>query len=536
MQEDPKVIAPAPTPQPDPPPADQQPQPDPGVTPENQPDAPPDGTPAPDDEGEPPGPDPLIQAMLRDLKGDSAEPEIKPVPDEPPTSAEPPPAAPAAAPVPDPPPAPTAAPPARKKRVSIVPDLEVQSQPAPTATPAPPPPPAAAPEPPPADPDEAYVQGLTDEQREELMEAAVAERLFPDRYRGRRKALINWYRGFDGQVQQLMTSDPNRKLDDSDEEFQRVVKTKPSLLPAHSKKVQRTIGEEEAVQRVQQNMNPQLEEIKRRQDEIDYQPKADRLVSQFQNGVQELVMSDDKSEVGKALREINATPEPKDGKWVLAGKTFDTEAAAASYKADVGKAFKLEQAITQDEVNRASKLTREYLMFDKRLRKFDETNPLHVDLVNFVNQHGEEFARNGGDLRNRGGRTFLPRVQYVALARSNPDALAQHWTWDTREIVDLLAYDAKARIENRVKQAIQIAQMHGFERPKPGAASQPTATPSPPAAKKEPTSIQPPRATPKAAGSAVAAQGAEPISNTVLTPTEVSNTLGFRRAASLSTA
>jgi hypothetical protein len=451
------------------------------------------------------------------------EPEITPV-EEPQPEPQP-------EPTPEPTPTPTPEAPKRKKKVAIVPDLE--PAPAPTPTPAPVLAPTPAPhQPPQADPDDEYVRGLTDEQREELIEAEHAEKLFPDRYKGRRKSLIAWYRNFDTQVTDLMRQDPGRKLDDTDEEFSKLTSTKPSLLPVHSKKVQRAIGEEQAVSRVQKQYEPELAEIRRRQEEIDYRPTADRLVNQFQAGVEELVSADDKSVAGSALRVINAKPTQANGKWKIGDAEFATQAEAQAAQTQIAEGYKLEKTIFEEERTRAATMTREALMFSKGLRSYDPNNRTHRELLDFINTQGREFATKGGDLRVRDGRMFLPREQYVPLARSNPAEANKYWTWGDRDLVELLAFDAKARMENRISQAETIAKQMGFQRVRAGVSATPPKPAGTPTPKKEPKPINPPKAAPKAArGINPPAPAAEPTTGSWINPAEV---LGLRRKSSTS--
>ena len=382
------------------------------------------------------------------------------------------------------------------------------------------------------DPDEEYVKGLTDEQREELIEAEHAEKLFPDRYRGRRKAMIAWYRSFDTQVTDLMRQDPARKLDDSDEEFTKLTGTKPSIMAAHSKKVQRAIGEEQAVSRVQQQYEPELAEIRRRQEEIDYRPTAERLVGQFQAGVEELVSARTTSLL-QVRRSASSPPSPP--RPTASGRSempsSPRKPRLRQLQAQIAESYTLEKTIFEEERGRAANMTREALMFSKGLRSYDPKNQAHRELLDFINTQGREFATKGGDLRVRDGRMFLPREQYVPLARSNPAEANKYWTWGDRDLVELLAFDAKARMENRISQAEIVAKRMGFQRVRAGVSAAAPKAAGSAAPRKEPKPINPPKAAPKAVrGMNAPAPTSEPAGNGI-NPSEV---LGLRRKSTVS--
>ena len=99
--------------------------------------------------------------------------------------------------------------PKRKKKASLIRELDAPLAP-PVITPSEPAPTAQVGAPS-TDPDEEYVKGLTSDQQEELAEAEYAQKLYGETYKGRRKALLKWYRELDATATRLLAEDPERK-------------------------------------------------------------------------------------------------------------------------------------------------------------------------------------------------------------------------------------------------------------------------------------------------------------------------------------
>lgn len=399
--------------------------------------------------------DPLLAALFSDFEVPSVEEPVNPDPASAPVPAPaaPPPAPELAAAAP-PPPDETPAPRKAKKSVIMVDDIP-QPTPPPAAEPTPATPPAA-------DPDESYVAGLTDEQRDELHEAEVAGRLFPEKYGDRRKKLLSWYRQVDSTAQQLRSADPERSLDENDDEFKRFLDTKPRMDAAASKRVQRSIGAEEAVKEVKSTYEPKLEELKRKQDEIEFKPQAEKIVSQIGSGVMNLIVNDEASPLTEAAKAMQQKG----------------DSAADDYP--------LEVEIVQREMKILSTAANEMAHFSRGIRKYDANNPYHAGLVNFINVQGDAFKANGGNLRIRDGKSFITRAEMAQLRRAKSPEADRYWTFSDRDVFVIMANQAKKNMEDALKQEQELAGKRGFVR-KAKANSAPTPNPIP-----EPQPLRPP--------------------------------------------
>ena len=434
--------APAPAPNADPPKAGDEPPADPEPEPE----------PAPEE------PDPLLAVLQADMgiveikPAADPEPEPEPAPEPAPT------------PEPTPAPAPTPAPDKKRKRVRIVPDDEPKPEPVPINQPAPTPEPTPAPQP----------NNFTVEQQEEIVEAEVAGQLFADKYNGQADKLREWYRGFDAKVLELQKADPNRSLDETDNEFQALLRTKPRIEQAHAKRVQREIGAQEADKRVKKALTPKLDELEMKQRDIEAAPLIAAAEQNMTNYIVDLFEADE----DKTLSEM--------AKLAKAGKNVLEE-------------FPLEGEIAAREAATARALNSEYLRLAKfRSRTFDPNDEAQTTIVQFIARECDRFKKHGGDMRVKDGRQFLTRSEFNEEARKDPSynpksapfMTSKYWTFDHNDVGVLLATQAKINTKSAIKREEEAATRRGFVRKTKEKSEEP------PKPKPEPTAITPPRATP----------------------------------------
>ena len=381
--------------------------------------------------------------------------------------------------------------PAKKKKFSVVKTPEVIEHIEPVAQHVPP---AAARA---ADADAAYISTLTEEQKDELEEAEVAEMLEPVKFKGQKQKLLEFFRRFDTEVKSIQQSEPGVVLEDNDQ-FRVLVKAKPSLEAHIIKKVNREIGARKGAATAKAEMAPALQDVQMSQRRMELTPKFQKfVVEEFRPGINLLIESDDKSPVAEAFKVI---------------KEKGIEAARAD-------GFKLEARIYKEETDTAARRVEKFLLLKNNAVPFDPKNPDpdHVWVMDYVDREGkfvQEYERKNGRVADK-TRDFLPRREFISMLQSNPAerATLDARTWKTKSfctfsdiaILDSLARTTKMSIENRILQVQKNAEESGFERRPRG--KSPTATN--PAAK--PTKeINPPRATPApAAGAARIAPAAK---------------------------
>lgn len=421
--------------------------------------------PEPEPEPVPGHKDPLLAALFADV-----DPNFKKVEDEPDPPTEPP-ATPPAEPPPQTPPADDAdkGKKKKKKKFALIESLDAPAA-APPAAPVPPVP-TPAPATPTQDLDAAYIAGLSDEQKEELRESEYAEKLYPERYKGRRAQLLSWYKHVDTETTRLTQENPARTLDDSDEDFSKVLKAKPKMDSAHSKRVMREIAKDEVQAEVRQSVEPKLAELANKQREIEFQPQLNRIIGQLDGAMEEIIASDEASPLTEAIKA--RTSEPPAG------------VDAKQYREEMAGHYALENRIMEDEKQVSGALTKEFVMIVKGVRRYDATNETHRQLLEFINQEGQ--AMRGKTVN---GLTFLPRDEYNAVVSKDPSQKTKYTTFNDTDILRMIGFQAKINMENRLQAELEDAKKKGFERRRPAKHGQQSATPP-----KNPQPVTPPKAT-----------------------------------------
>lgn len=495
----------------------------PSITPPAEPATPPADNPNPEPQDQQPEPppepvpgrkDPLLAALFEDV-----DPEFKKVddtPDDPETPATDPatPTTPPATPPTDPaattPAQPAAPVKKKKKKVAIIESLDESYPdgaprdgavvtPGHTSPPIPPEPaPAATP---PADPDAAYIAGLSDEQKEELREAEYAEKLYPDKYKGRKAALLAWYKNLDSEMVRLTKENPGRTLNEEDEEFAKVLQSKPKLDNAHSKRVMREIAKDEVQAEVRQAMEPQLTELKTKQKEIEFQPQLHRMMAAVNGAMDELLVQDEQSPFSAAIKARNAEP--------------PAGVDVKQYREELTAQYALENKIMEDEKKKSGALTREFVSIVKGVKQYNPSNETHQHLLAFIHREGQAMRGQQVD-----GKIFLPRDEYNAVISKDPSQKAKYVTFSNTDILSMIGHQAKIDMENRLKAEMEDAKAKGFERRKPAASAQ---APKPAAqSAAEPQPINPPKVT---SSRVPAVPAAAPSSDSI----NVIETLGLRK-------
>ena len=390
--------------------------------------------------------------------------------------------------------APPALPAKKGKRFSVVKkehEAIIEPPPAPPVNTPPPAPPAP-------DADAEYVKTLTDEQKDELYEAEVAEMLEPVKFKGQRAKLVEFYKRFDREVQEITTAEPDTKLEESDK-FKTLCKAKPVLDAVIIKKVNREIGSREGERRAETKLSPKIQEMEMTTRRIELAPKFQKfVVEEFKPGVNVIIEkeSDPKSpfmEAFAVIKEKGVAEAKKEG-YELEAQIYDEETKAAGERAEA------------------------LLLLKNNAVKYDAKNPVHAFLIGDGTPENQGFIEREGrfvqdyEAKNNKRivdpqRKFLTRMEFVRMLQTNPAEAAtlDARAWKTKSfctftdtvLLDSLARNAKLVIELRLKQATERAAAAGFER-RPRGKNTPAATPP----KKPATEINPPRAVPAAANGA----------------------------------
>jgi hypothetical protein len=380
--------------------------------------------------------DPLIRSILKDMGAVVKEPEIKPVPDAPP-------------PAPAPAPAP-AAPPVKKS-------FKKKDAPPPAPAPAAPPEPPAAPKPeppppaPPAEDDKEYIATLPEEAQDDIQVLQFAAKS-DKKYAEHAKKLVQFHKDLDAQVKA-------GKDEDDIKEF--IEKNRPKLGVVEQRKLDRaytaSLAKVEFEREVADPLRKQLVETQTRARAVELKPEMDKQLSEFEAGL----IEDIGGEFGAKVK--------ADG--------FEKAAEEHKMEAEVYTAAK----------QSALAVATRYQELGNGLRAYNAEDALDKWLVTFVNNQCEHFAKNGGEMLQRDGKSFITRDQFAEALRKDPEGTrARHWTFSHADVLRLLRTNSAMEVKNSFVEVEKKAEKLGYKKVN-------SAKPQNPAPAPEPTPINPPR-------------------------------------------
>ena len=306
--------------------------------------------------------------------------------------------------------------------------------------------PEPAPEPQP-EPEQDDLEDYLPEQREEIELALYAEKS-SKKYKGMADKLKQFYADLDDYVDK--SEDPDRTFDEHDEDFVRwVQKNKPTLSKVEQRKLERQMIKDQALSEAKSEFEGKQQELEEKIRKVEDRPKADKEYTTYEK--------------------ILGSEKPEDDN--------------------------LAESIYEEEMKSAKKVGKEYLDLFYGLKTFDQQDPLHTWIVDFVTQQSDAFQKHGGDhlfKTSEDGikRSFVPPSEY-----GNVDA-GKHWTFTSSDVVEILGNYFSTRAKDNVKHEEERLEKMGFtrqtknksqtkakkEEPKPTQTPKATNSPSPGAA------------------------------------------------------
>lgn len=276
----------------------------------------------------------------------------------------------------------------------------------------------------PADPESAYIASLPEDAQEQIELAARAEKEFPERYKGARAAMIAALHKTDEFIAAKTKADPDWSHD-KDPEFDDFIEdVMPKISRKDRRQIESAIIEERAEARVLAKLQPQINEAQRAARSVQVQPAIEKTLESLDALLKASLEADP-----KAPRDENE--EKLVG--VLAG----------DYSKQAKHLAKLYLDISEEIIP--------YPEYNNNLPFSHPTNKLAMEvqgLQQFLMQQEEGFLRNGGDLRIRDGKKFVPRAIYAKL---DDNQRSQVWTLGHGEVLEIIAYS----FANQVKNALE---------------------------------------------------------------------------------
>lgn len=340
---------------------------------------------------------------------------------------------------------PTPEPKKEKVKVKVTPSKELIEAEVKRALAAQTPAPEPAKTPEPAKP-EPIPEDLTPEERDEVELVRWAEGKDPAR-KGLSEKFVKFYRDQKEFLQKRLEEEGDDYDPAKDSRYKKFLDAnEPKLTRSERTKLERERLSEEietrAYERAKKEFAPELETTKAKIREMENRPKVEARVGTFFDEV----TSGMPEEVYKFFNEN--------------GKDFKKTA----------EAFPLEYPIIEQVTEGALNISREFLEIRNGIRQFDDKNPTHGFINEFVNGQARAFQQKGGAQLSRNGKTFIPPAEWDASKAAN------HWTFEDDDVLEMIKVAAHREAKTRIAKEKTRIETAGYVR-KPPAAAPISATP-----------------------------------------------------------
>lgn len=286
-----------------------------------------------------------------------------------------------------------------------------------------------------------------EEEQEEIELAKFAAKSNPDKYRGLDQKLESFFKKHNEYLDQKLGEDSHFEPDaDKNEDYRRWLQANRPEIPRFEKrKLEREFLIKRAKEEAVAEADTRLQEVNNRLREVEVRPRIAKSIDNFIEAVNSILPDDIASSV-------------------KAG-TIDTDLPA---EGDAVKQY----------LGLAKQAASEFLNLTEGLTKYDSKNPTHSWLGAFIHEQGTLFLKNGGKDLERDGKKFIPRAEYNALPAERQE---KFWSFTNSDVLDMLAYNAKASVETAVAREREKYDKITAARakksnssPKPAAVSTPT--------------------------------------------------------------
>lgn len=317
------------------------------------------------------------------------------------------------------------------------------------------------------DPDADYEKSLGEDEKAILETAAFAETKFPDKHKGLRKQWLDYYRKVDSYIEKARKDDPERSFDDEDKQFQEFIEeNRPEVDGAAWRRLEHMrVADESAQKAVKESdakWQKELNATRERQHLLEVRPEIEKTLLQSQKELDEMLVSNAESPVAlveKVIREKGyEEAEKEDPIFVPIVRT-----------------------IKETTLGNVA----EYMALKNGVKAYDETDPNHLWLRDFVREQERYFNENGGEkkvIKLQDGRmqTFASSAEYGKIAKEKPDELDRYWTFSAEQIRRFLIANGQIDAESRVKMVQETISKAGFTRVKANGAPPSGQTPTTP--------------------------------------------------------
>lgn len=329
------------------------------------------------------------------------------------------------------------------------------------------------------DPDDEFIATLDEDSKYEVDLARFAE---AKGQKGRVKETVTYLKAITDYFAKHKDEE-GRTFDDEDEDYQKFLRQKrPKISPSERRRTEvayaADIAGKEAEDRVRKELAPKIEAAEERTRDNEAKPRIAAELKKFNDDLLSIEAPADSPlkeavDLVKAKGDAATDDDPVYGTIVLRELNFGRSAAA------------------------------EFLALANGVKRFDPSGHLHKFLADFLENQGQDFAKNGGDMRARTlqdgtKQTFLTRLQYAQAIAKDPDKTSrEHFTFSDQDVLDMISINTKKLITQNVELAATKLTKAGYGRLKPAPVQEPAPKPAENAPKPSPNGTPAPKPAPK---------------------------------------
>lgn len=275
--------------------------------------------------------------------------------------------------------------------------------------------------------EEAYVAGLTDDQKDELALAQFAEKKGKT---GLAKKVIDYYRKLD----KFAIDNPDAEVDG--DEFKKFKdENEPKLTASERRRLEREMITEQATAKAREEVAKEYEPVVREINEMKTAPMIKLVATEVETGL---------------------TVKPTDGEAIEADVV--KKITSIPYSQAVEE-YPIEAPIVAGTIAAA----REWTKIWNGTSEVNNDNATHQWLMQFIaSEERKMLARPAAD-QVKDGKKFLPLGQFVHLQNTNPALAGQHYSFDHKAVVDLISKNGVQQFNVQLKKL----EKSGFVRKAP---------------------------------------------------------------------
>lgn len=264
------------------------------------------------------------------------------------------------------------------------------------------------------------ISGLNEDEISEMETAMFAERQHPERYAGHAQKVLDFLRKHKAVVIEIEAAG-----EDDVEDSARYKAFKKNNPQPYSVSERRRLDTErvavEVSQRARAEVNEELSTLRKQLADTRAAPVVEKTIKDFRAVVESIMPKED--------------------------DTLVRETTAAV-------------------VQRASHAAQEFLLLSNRLKQYDDKDPVHKWMGDFIEQQAGIFMGSKDPALRRGTQTFVSRAQYNQLPT---ETRTKHFTFTDEDILQILAANARVVAEETVKRDRTRLEAAGYVRKTSGA-------------------------------------------------------------------